>query len=51
MPEELAVAVVFGITTVYYAVWVYCTIGQICRYLDIYCLSIKEKKAPTSSVA
>ena len=51
LPEEVVVAIVFGITTVYYAVWVYCTISQICRYLDIYCLSIKEKKAPTSSAA
>ena len=51
MPEWAVAAVVFCVTTLYYAVWVYSTISQICKYLDIYCLSIKEKKAPTSPAA
>ena len=51
LPEYVVAAIVFFVTMVYYVVWVCCTISQICRYLDIYCLSIKDKKAPTSSAA
>jgi hypothetical protein len=36
---------VFAITAVWYMIFVTGTISQICKSLDIYCLSIKKKDA------
>lgn len=47
LPEWQVAAIVFLITLTTYMVFVVCTIGQITRHLDIYCLSIKPK-APSS---
>ena len=47
MPEWTVALIVFCITATTYMTWVVCTIGQITKYLDIYCLSIKQKKEPT----
>ena len=38
------VCLVFAVETLTYLIFVFCTIGQITKHLDIYCLTIKVKK-------
>ena len=46
--EPLVALTVFAITFVWYSIFVTGTIGQICDYLDIHCLTIKPKFEPVS---
>lgn len=43
--EGFVAATIFAMELTSYSIFVYCTIRQICNFLDIYCLTIKKKTA------
>jgi len=49
IPQEVVAAYIGLVNLSEYSVFVYCTIGQITKFLDIYCLSIKPKKQVSPS--
>ena len=44
LAESSIALIIFTIDAGSYLVFVFCTIGQITKFLDIYCLSIKHNK-------
>lgn len=49
IPQEVVAAYIGLMNLSEYSTFVYCTIGQITKFLDIYCLSIKPKKQVSPS--
>ena len=48
IPEKCVAMIIFMVTLFWYVLWCVRTINQICDFLDIYCLSIKNQGAQTS---
>ena len=44
LPESIVALIIFILEFTFYMIFVSCTISQICQFLDIYCLTIKQKK-------